>query len=221
MNWLRVLTHRLGAVLAHGRMDRNLDDELRAHLELLVEQNMQGGMTGDAARRAARQELGGADQIKESVHDQRGLPLLESIFSDIRYAVRMLRKSPGFTTVAVLTLALGIGANTAIFSVINGVLLRPLPYPHPDRVVFLSEWSSQVPGMSISMADFDDWRSMNSVFESMAPYQADSVTLTGHGEPEELQLRRITAGLFPTLGVKPILGRSRRTMTKLVRRPSS
>ena len=190
------------------RGERELDEELRAHLEMLVEQNVQRGMAAKDARRAARLELGGADQIKEAVRDERGLPLLESIFADVRYAARMLRKSPGFTAVAVLTLALGIGANTAIFSVINGVLLRPLPYPHPDRVVFLSESSRQVPGMSISMADFDDWRSMNSVFESMAPYQADSVTLTGHGEPQELQLRRITAGLFPTLGVKPILGRA-------------
>ena len=130
-----------------------------------------------------------------------------TILQDLRYAGRTLRRNPGFTVVAVLTLALGIGANTAIFSVVNAVLLRPLPYLHPDRVVFLSETSPQVPDMSISMADFNDWRAMNSVFESMVAYQADSVTLTGHGEPEELQLRRVTAGLFATLGVKPILGR--------------
>ncbi|HUJ30051.1 MAG TPA: ABC transporter permease [Candidatus Acidoferrum sp.] len=131
-----------------------------------------------------------------------------TILQDLRYAARMLRKNPGFTVVAILTLALGIGANTAIFSVVNAVLLRPLPYLHPNRIVFLSEWSQQIPGMSISMADFDDWRSMNSVFEGMVAYEGDSVTLTGHGEPEELQMRRVTAGLFSTLGVKPILGRA-------------
>jgi putative ABC transport system permease protein len=208
MNWLRAVIHKLAASFTGRRTNRALDEELQTHLEMLVEQNVRRGMAADAARRAARIELGGAEQIKEAVHDQSGLALLESIFADIRYAARMLRKSPGFTTVAVLTLALGIGANTAIFSVINGVLLRPLPYPHSDQIVWLSEWSSQVPGMSISMADFDDWRSMNSVFSSMAPYQPDSATLTGHGQPEELQVRRITADLFPTLGVKPILGRA-------------
>ena len=132
---------------------------------------------------------------------------MSAILQDIRYAARMLRKNPGFTFVAVLTLALGIGANTAIFSVVNAVLLRPLPYLHPDRLVLLSESSKQVPDMSFSMADFDDWRSMSSVFESTVAYQPGSVTLTGQGEPEELQMRRITAGLFSTLGVKPILGR--------------
>lgn len=130
-----------------------------------------------------------------------------TILQDLRYAARMLRRNLGFSIVTILTLALGIGANTAIFSVVNAVLLRPLPYLHPDRVVFLSETSQQVPDMSISMADFNDWRAMNSVFESMVAYQPDSVTLTGHGEPEELQMRRVTAGLFSTLGVQPILGR--------------
>ncbi|HKN59738.1 MAG TPA: ABC transporter permease [Candidatus Acidoferrales bacterium] len=132
---------------------------------------------------------------------------MQSLLQDLRYAARMLRKNLGFTVVAVLTLALGIGANTAIFSVVNAVLLRPLPYLHPDRLVFLSETSQQIPDMSISMADFNDWRAMNSVFESTVAYQTDSVTLTGQGQPEELQMRRVTAGLFPTLGVRPTLGR--------------
>jgi putative ABC transport system permease protein len=132
---------------------------------------------------------------------------MNSLIQDLRYALRQLRKSPAFTAVALITLALGIGANTAIFSVVNAVLLRPLPYRHPDRLVFLAESSEQVPGMSISMADFDDWRAMSSVFESTVAYQTESVTLTGQGQAEELQMRRVTAGLFPTLGVNPILGR--------------
>ena len=115
----------------------------------------------------------------------------------------MLARSPGFTLVAILTLALGIGANTAIFSVVNAVLLRPLPYPESNRLVFLGEWSEQVPEMSISMANFNDWRNQNKVFESMVAYQNDNVVLTGRGEPERLRLRRITAGFFPTLRVKP------------------
>ncbi len=132
---------------------------------------------------------------------------MTTFFQDLRYALRMLRKSPGFTVVAILTLALGIGANTAIFSVVNAVLLRPLPYPEASRLVFLGEWSEQIPEMSISMANFNDWRSQDKVFESMVAYQNDNVVLTGKGEPERLRLRRITAGFFPTLRVKPILGR--------------
>jgi predicted permease len=129
-------------------------------------------------------------------------------FQDLRYALRMLAKSPGFTAVAILTLALGIGANTAIFTVVNGVLLRPLPYPQADRLVFLSESSEQIPDMSIAMANFDDWRAQNSVFESMVAFQNNDTVLTGRGEPERLRLRRVTAEFTPTLKVTPILGRT-------------
>ena len=130
-----------------------------------------------------------------------------TIWQDIRYGFRVLAKRPGITFIAVLTLALGVGANTAIFSVVDAVLLRPLPYQQPDRLVFLSESSSQVPDMSISMANFNDWRAMNTVFESMAPYNFQPVVLTGQGEAERLQMRQITADLLPTLGVQPVLGR--------------
>ncbi len=119
----------------------------------------------------------------------------------------MLRKHPGFTVVAVLTLALGIGANTAIFSVVNSVLLRPLPYPNADRVVYLSEWSRDVPDLSIALANFTDWQKMNTVFDSMVAYRAENLNLTGQGEPQRLSVRQVTAGLFPTLGVEPIPGR--------------
>jgi putative ABC transport system permease protein len=131
-----------------------------------------------------------------------------TFLQDLRYALRMLAKSPGFAAVAILTLALGIGANTAIFTVINSVLLRPLPYPQADRLVFLSESSDQIPDMSIAMANFDDWRAQNSVFESMVAYQNDDTVLTGRGEPERLRLRRISAGFSPTLKVTPIVGRT-------------
>src|ERR1019366_6081327 len=131
-----------------------------------------------------------------------------SFWQDIRYGFRMLAKRPGITLVAVLTLALGVGANTAIFSVVDAVLLRPLPYKQPDRLVFLTEESRQVPGMSISMADFNAWRASNSVFENMTAYNANSAVLTGDGNPENLQIRQITSQLFPTLGIQPILGRA-------------
>jgi predicted permease len=131
-----------------------------------------------------------------------------TIWQDIRYGLRMLGKRPGISLIAVVTLALGVGANTAIFSVVDAVLLRPLPYKQPDRLVFLTEESRQVPGMSISMADFNDWRAMNTVFENMAAYSPNNAILTGDGKPESLQVRQITAELFPTLGVQPILGRA-------------
>ena len=132
---------------------------------------------------------------------------MTTLFQDLRFGLRMMRKNSGFTAVVILTLALGIGANSAIFSFVNAVLLRPLPYQEPDRLVFLSESSEQVPDMSIAMENFKDWRASNTVFENMFAYRAEDVVLTGTGEPERLRLREMTAEFFPTLGVKPILGR--------------
>src|ERR1700676_3803821 len=132
---------------------------------------------------------------------------MTTFLQDLRYTLRTLAKKPAFTIVAILTLALGIGANTAIFSVINAVLLKPLPYPQADRLVFLSEASEQIPGMSIAMANFNDWRAQNTVFESMVAYQNNDAVLSGRGEPERLRLRRVTAGFSPTLKAEPILGR--------------
>jgi predicted permease len=133
---------------------------------------------------------------------------VQTLWQDLRYSIRMLTKSPGFTAVAVLTLALGIGANTAIFTVVNAVLLRPLPYPEADRVMFLGESSEQIPDMSISMANFNDWRAQNKVFENLVAYQSDDTVWTSKDQAERLRLRRITAGFTPTLLVQPILGRT-------------
>ncbi len=126
---------------------------------------------------------------------------MSTLLNDLRYAIRTLTQKPAFTVVAILTLALGIGANTAIFGVINAVLLRPLPYPQADRLVLLGEYSEQVPDMSIAMANFNDWVAQNTVFDNMVAYQGNDAVLTGQGEPERLRLRRITAGFSPTLRV--------------------
>jgi putative ABC transport system permease protein len=131
-----------------------------------------------------------------------------TLIQDLRFAFRTLAKKPAFTLVAILTLALGIGANTAIFSVINAVLLKPLPYPQADRLVFLSEASEQIPNMSIAMANFNDWRTQNTVFESMGAYQNNDAVLSGRGEPERLRLRRVSAGFTPTLQPEVLVGRS-------------
>ena len=132
---------------------------------------------------------------------------MDTIWQDIKYGVRMLAKSPGFTIVAVLTLALGIGANSAIFSVVNGVLLKPLPYPDAGRLVFLTEWSQQVPNMSFSVENFKDVRDQNKVFDAIVATRNQNYVLTGEQEPERLSGRQASSGLFATLGIKPILGR--------------
>ena len=134
---------------------------------------------------------------------------MENVWRDIQYGARMLRKSRGFTAIAVLTLALGIGANTAVFSVVNAVLLRPLPYGEPERLVFLTEWSEQVPNMSFSVANFKDVRDQNHVFESVFGSNSTSFVLTGSGpEAERVNVRQVSAGMFDTLRKTPILGRA-------------
>ena len=139
---------------------------------------------------------------------------MDDLRRDVRFAMRTLRRTPGFTVVAVATLALGIGANTAIFSVVNAILLRPLPYPEPGRLVFLTEWSEQVPEMSFSVANLKDLRDQSTVFESVAGYNgqnfilsAVSGTTDAMSEPERVNGRQITSGTFATLGKRPILGR--------------
>jgi MacB-like periplasmic core domain len=132
---------------------------------------------------------------------------MHTLWQDFRYGVRMLAKNPGFTAIAVVTLALGIGANTALFSVVNGVLLNPLPYFQPEALVAVYASTPQFHHSSIAYPNFLDWRRQNQSFERLAVFKSDSVNLTGMGEPERLSEEMISASFFPTLGVKPILGR--------------
>ena len=188
-------------------VDRELAEEIRAHVELLTENKIKEGLNPQEARRAALVEMGGIEQVQESVREVRHGRLLEDLLQDARYALRSLRKHPGFTVIAILTLALGIGANTAIFSVINAVLLRPLPYENADQLVVLVETISERP-IGVSYPDFVDWRTQNTVFENVvAVRQRESFNLTGAGESERLQGKLVSANLLSTLGVKPILGR--------------
>src|SRR5215213_10109721 len=150
-------------LLQRDRVERELDEEIDACLEMLVQAGVAEGLTPAEARRAALIELGGVDQVTESVREVRVGHFLETLWQDVRYGVRVLVKSPAFTTVAVLSLALGIGANTAIFSVVNGILLRPLPYPDPERIVDVWHTPPQesFPGLdrfSVSPGNYLDWR---------------------------------------------------------------
>jgi putative ABC transport system permease protein len=188
-------------------VDQELTDELRAHVDLLTEKKLREGLSPEHARRAALVEVGGIEQVKERVREVRTGRPLEDLVQDLRYALRGLRKQRGFTAVAVLTLALGIGANTAIFTVINTVLLRPLPYAQPDRLVVLTETVAERP-VGVSYPNFADWRNQTTALENVAAVRTrESFNLTGAGESERLAGRLVSANFLATLGVKPLRGR--------------
>ena len=208
MNRAREWMKRAAGLFHKERRDAELEEEIAAHLEMLVEQNVERGMAPEEARRAARIALGGGEQIKEAVREQRGLPWLESFIADVRFGMRMLRKNPGFTAIAILTLALGIGANTAIFSIVNAVLLRPLPFPNSDQLVELWESDGQRGATDpVSYPNFADWRAWNHSFSTMAAYTGGDYVLTGHGEPVHLEGVIASASLFQVLNIQPLLGR--------------
>jgi putative ABC transport system permease protein len=214
MDWLRVLASRIRGLRGQEQPEQELDEELRTHLEMLTEENLRRGMSREEARAAARRSFGGVEQVKEIYRDQRGLPMIETSLQDVRFAARMLGKNPGFTLIAVITLALGIGANTAIFSVVNGILLRPLPYPDPQQLIVL--WSARpqlqartgIAEPPVAAADFVDWRSQNQSFAQMAAVHSQALNLTGGGEPELLGGVRASANLFSLLGVEAATGRT-------------
>jgi putative ABC transport system permease protein len=206
---LNRLMTALRALLRRSEVERELDEELRHHIDQQTEQNIRLGMDPKEARYAARKAFGGVEQAKERSRDLRGIRWIEELGRDLRYGARMLVKNPGFTLVAVITLALGIGANTAIFSMISAVLLRPLPYPEPDRLVIV--WEKLIKENSnnvVSPADFRDWRERNRVFENIAAQSGASVDLTEGSEPERIRAAAVSPSYFDVLGVKPMLGRS-------------
>lgn len=200
----RALTHK-------EDLEKELDEELRFHLDKDIEENLKSGMSPDAARYAALKSFGGVEQSKEYSRDARGVRLIENILRDVSFSVRVLLKNHGFTIVVVLILALGIGANTAIFSFANGILLRPLPYPQSDRLVVLDETALKrgVTSMSVSYPNFLDWREQNRVFEDIGTYFGTTrFSLSGRGEPVEFRGSYISHGLFEILRVSPELGRT-------------
>jgi predicted permease len=210
MTWLRILAARVVKLFHVKQSERNLSDEFSAHLEMAVEENVLRGMNKDEARFAARRDFGGVEQFKEIYREQRGLPMLESFFEDLRFGARMLAKNPGFTAIAVVTLALGIGANTAIFSVVNSLLLTPPHFKQPERLVMVwenkpsTDWH-QGP---VSPANYFQWMEHNTVFEQMAVMYDDHLNLTGNADPEQLAYQGVSPNLLSMLGTDPIIGRT-------------
>jgi len=211
MNILRSLAMRLGSMFRKRKLDADLDAELRAHLDALAEANIRRGMSPEEARFAARRAFGGFEQTKSLYRDQRGLPFLEALVQDLRFGLRMLAKSPGFSAVAILTLALGIGGNTAIFSYIDAWFIEPLPFPHPDRLVIFETqdkkhgWTS---GGVTSAADFFDFQKQNTSFEQTVAWTVANFNLTSDGSPELVEGGRVSWNYFDALAAKPILGRT-------------
>ena len=200
----------VSALFHRSRVEDDMDEELRAHIQDRASDLERSGVARAEAQRQARLEFGGYQKFKEESHEAMGTRFVEEFLQDVRYGLRMLRKSPGFTAVAVLILALGIGANSAIFSVVNGVLLHPLPYPRPQELVRLHEtstaWGKNGVG-STSGPDFDDWRAQSRSFSGLAAYFEDGLNLTGASEPQRIRSMYVSADFSSVLGAQPERGR--------------
>ena len=196
-------------LLRRGRSERELSDELAFHVERQTAENVRAGMTLSEARRAAMIEFGGVESMKEECRETRKANWLHDLAQDVRYAGRVLKNSPGFTVIAILTLALGIGANTAIFSVVNATLLKPLPFRHPEKVVALWQTESAPGSYPLTGQDFFDWKARNKGFEDMALYSwPQSANLSTGDSPEGATVIYTSANFFELLGVRPQVGRT-------------
>jgi putative ABC transport system permease protein len=202
------LLFRLRALLRSKVVESELDEELRLHFDLQVEKYLKSGLPREEACRQARLAFGGLDQVKEECRDARGLYLLEFLAQDVRYGFRMLRRSPAFTAVTLLTLAIGIGANTAIFSAVNALLINPYRFHESHRIVRVEAHHVSGKNQGTGYRDYLDWREQNSVFEEMAivPWTG-TYTLTGQGEPQRIVGGETTHGFLRVLGIQPVLGR--------------
>jgi putative ABC transport system permease protein len=212
MKSIRAWFHRLGGSFAGRRSERELTAELESHLQLHIDDHVRAGLSPAEARRRALIALGGLESTKDAYRDRRGLPVVESLVRDLRYGLRTLARSPGFALAGILILGLGIGVNSAIFTVVNAVVLRPLPFAGADRIVKL--WhtppQSTFAGMktfALSPANFLDWEAQSSSFEAMAIYRGGARTITGRGEPEAVSIIRGSSSFLPILGLGPVVGR--------------
>jgi len=204
------LARRLLMLLRSRRFDRDIDEEMRLHRELRERELLESNAAADAdeAHYAAQRHFGNPLRLREESRDAWGWRWLEHLAQDARYGLRSLRKNPGFAATAVVTLALGIGANTAMFSLVNAVLLRPLAFPEPHRLVVGFGRTAQVDYLPISYPDFEDWRAQSRSFESLAGWMTQSVNLTGREQPERIRGAFVSANFFDVLRLAPSQGRA-------------
>jgi putative ABC transport system permease protein len=207
MKWYNLLRDRLRALLGRETVINDIDREMRLHVDLQTDANIAAGMSPDEARREALRSFGNVNKVRDAAYDVRGGGVFETLLQDVRYGARVLIKHKSFTAVAVLTLALGIGANTAIFSVVNELLLRPLVYRNAERIVMVWEVSPEGRHQNTtSRGNFRNWREQNTSFENLSAFTDQRLNLTGDFEPEELSVQFATFEFFKILGVDPILG---------------
>jgi putative ABC transport system permease protein len=205
---LRTVLWKLRSILRR-RTDLDFGTEIETHVALLAERYTKQGMAPAEATAAARRQFGNTTLLMEDRKIMQTFVMLEGLWRDLRYAARILKKSPSFTAAVVLTLGLSIGANAAIFSVVSGVLLRPLPFEHPKRIMMLEErWLPRFPSFEATPEDFRAWREQSRAFEQLAAFAPAGFTLTGEGWPERITGARISANLPSLLGVNPVLGRT-------------
>jgi putative ABC transport system permease protein len=215
MRWLRAWFLRLGASLGINRREKDFSAELENHLQLHIEDNLRAGLNPEEARRQALIKLGGVEQVKTEYGERQGLPLLELLFHDFRFALRLLKKDPGFTAIAILTLALGMGATTTIFSVVNSVLLRPLPYQNHDRLLRVQETHSGAPASGVTFSTFGltyatflDLEREAKTIENASAHRAWAFNVTGGSEPQQVPGALVSGNFFNVLGSNALLGRT-------------
>ena len=196
-----------GVLSLRRGLDDDIGEETRAHLDLMIDENIGRGMPPEEARAAARRRFGNLTRTRERANEAWQFPRVETMLQDIRYGLRGIRKSPSFSLVVILTLALGIGANTAIFSVVYSVLLRPLPYPAGERLVWLGESTPKAPGISVTWINFQHWRNESNAFENMAGFANVDLTMTGRGDAVLTHAGVVTSSFFQMMGARPLLGR--------------
>src|SRR5262245_12891104 len=210
--WFRRLTLRLRTLFQRDRVDQELEEEFHFHIEQRTELEIARGLSPEEARCAALRAMQGAEQRKEECRDMRHVNFIDDLLRDVRYAGRSLRRNPGFATLAVLIMALGIGANTAVFSVVNAVLLKPLAYKDPDRIVALSSlWTLREAATAlskqVSILDFQDWHDQSSSFEAMAHYASREAPVIRGSTAEYARVTSVSPEFFRVFAVEPIAGR--------------
>jgi predicted permease len=211
VRWIRATLIRFAGLFGGAKRDREFEDELDGHLQMLIDDNLRAGMSPGEARRQALARFDGIESVKETYRDRRAIPLLETTLKDARYALRTLGRNRGATSVGILVMALAIGATTAMFSVVQAVLLNPLPYPNADRIVTLTYVSTgQFSGdrsRQVSLPDFADWQAQAGSFEAMAYYGTGRASVMAGTAAEYAVISRVTGGFFRVLGVQPSIGR--------------